>query len=328
LDRFITPENTLVNQRIGWDVRETDSAKIDKAFSQALAAARGGGANVGDSANLQYMFDQLRSDFEGGLNREDLIRRQFEGQQPFFDAQYEDMVKSQMERTAGMGRTGSGMYDREFADITERSRLQREGLLGQLTAQAAAQAIQDRLGLYGAGTGMAGVEANRDIAGAQISNQFRGQGLQALLGAAGLDLNRQGADIGIDMARRNALMGEREHEYRMSRDAMADQAMQMAYMNQGGNQNNPLNQINQTVGAEQRGAETYGTSAGQINTQLGDVAEGQAAQPTGDMVAEKFGTPVPRPYPNRPRLTRPGSTINTTPIPVGTTDYSDIRRGA
>jgi hypothetical protein len=76
LDRFITPENTLINQRIGWDVRDTDSAKIDKAFSTALKAARGGGANVGESENLQYMFDQLRGDFEGGMNREDLIRRQ------------------------------------------------------------------------------------------------------------------------------------------------------------------------------------------------------------------------------------------------------------
>ncbi len=327
-DRFITPENTMVNQRIGWDVRETDPAKIDAAFKQAMSASRGGGAQVGDSENLQYMFDQLRGDFEGGMNREDLIRRQFEAQQPFFDAQYEDQVKGQAERTAAMGRTGSGMYDREFADITERSRLQREGMLGSLTANAAAQAIQDRLGMYGAGANLAGIEANRDISGAQISNQFRGQGLQALLGAAGLDQNRQGADIGVDMARRNALVGERQYEYGLSRDAMSDQAMQMQYMNQGF-ESNPLDQINQTVSHEQDAAAQYGANAGQINSQLSEEAKARAAAGGGGVgptsTEAVFGTPSSPTQFDRPRLTRPGSTINTTPIPTTKTNFGAVQ---
>jgi hypothetical protein len=214
------------------------------------------------------------------------------------------------------------MYDREFADITQRGDEARFGLLGNITAQAASQAIQDRLGLYGAGSSLAGIEANRDISGAQISNAFRGQGLQALLGAAGLDLNRQGADIGTDLARRNALMGEREHEYRMSRDAMADQANQMAYMNQGF-QSNPLDQINRTAGTEMGASEQYGANAGQIGQELGAAAEGRGAAPgtVEQQVQTVYGS-----NPNRPRLTRPGSTINTEPIPIPRTNYGDIQR--
>jgi hypothetical protein len=324
LDRFITPENTLTRQRIGFDVRETDPTKIDTAFQQALETAQRGGTGVGGSANLAMLFKALRGDVEGGLNREEIVRRQFESQLPFLDEQFAEQGRQLAQRTAAMGRTGSGMVDRSFADLNLRGQRGREGLLGSLTSQAAQQEIADRLGLYQAGSSLAGVEAQRDIANAQAKNSMRGVGLNSLLGAAGLDLQRQGLGIETDLNRRGALVGERNFERQLGRDAQED-AYRQAVLQQQGYASNPAGALQQGAGTDIAVGSQYGANAASIGDAAAGAAQAQAANvppvPQAGQ-AQVYGTPT-----GRPRLTRPGSTINTTPIPTTPTDFGAVQRG-
>jgi hypothetical protein len=315
LDRYITPENTLINQRIGLDAREIDTTMIDK-----LAAAAGrGGAGVGQSAELQALLASLQGDVEGGMNREDIVRRQFESNLPFLDERFEDSSRMLAERTSAMGRTGGGFVDRDFADLDLREKRGREAMLGQLTSQAAQQEIADRIGLYNAGTGLTGVQAGRDIANAQQLNSARGVGLQALLGAAGLDLQGQNIGVNTDFRQADFLQRERQYEYGMSRDAMSDEAMRLE-MAQTGFGSDPTGQLNTTSTQLGRTSEQYGVNAGDINATLGQNAQAQAAQPTPS-TTQVYGAPKRL---TMPRTKYPGSTIDLNPITRRPTDMGGL----
>jgi len=316
LDRFLTPENTLINQRIGLDAREIDRGRVDQSFEEALNAIRGGGDKVGQSADLQSLLSSLRGDIDGGLNREDIVRRQFEAQLPFLDEQFAEQSRRLGERTASLGRTGGGFVDRDFADLDLRALRGREGLLGKLTADAAEQEIQDRLGLFNAGTGLTGVQASRDIAGAQTANAFRGQGLNALLGAASLDI--QGQEIGVrsDFGRADFLQRERAFERSQARDAMSDRRTELGFQSRGF-ESNPQGQLNTTAGTILDASGQFGTNAGQIGDTIAANAKARAAAGGGGALPGTsnlgktqtqsiFGTPS--------RLQRPGSTLNLGPI--------------
>lgn len=93
LDRFITPENTLRQQRLGFGVEP-----------QSLA-------------------DQVQQRFESAL--------------PQLNANFQNQAEDIAQRTSRLGRTGSGMVDREFADLENEQRAARENLLGRLTFQGA-----------------------------------------------------------------------------------------------------------------------------------------------------------------------------------------------
>ncbi len=318
LDRFITPENTLQNQRIGLDVREVDNTKIDQTFQAALAASKGGGG-VGKSQGLEEILGAIKGDIGGDLNREDIVRRQFESQLPFLDEQFSEQSKALASRTSALGRTGGGFVDRDFAELDLRQIRGREGLLGQLTANAAEREISDRIGLFNASTGLLGVEASRDIAGGRQKIAARGQGLSALLGAAGLDLQGQQSGINTDFGRGEFLQREREFENRLSRQAVQDEQNRMVFQQQGFD-SNPQNQLNQTSNRVGDVSDQFGNNAGQIGDSLQNQAESEAAQQN----SATFGTQtsiLP------PRLQRPRSTLDLNPVTKRPSQFGDIRRG-
>jgi hypothetical protein len=92
LPRYITPENTLRNQRIGFDVNPGSLAEAAKA---AIAA-----------------------------------------QLPALDQQFGDEVERHAKATAAMGRTGSGMFDKEFGRISDRAQIARDALFAGHTFDA------------------------------------------------------------------------------------------------------------------------------------------------------------------------------------------------
>lgn len=97
LDRFITRENTLRNQRLGFGV---------------------------DPMSL-----------------EQTVMDRFQSALPQLNEQFQQQAQGIAQRTAALGRTGSGMVDREFADLNRRQQAARENLLGRLTFQGAQQDV-------------------------------------------------------------------------------------------------------------------------------------------------------------------------------------------
>ena len=273
LPRFITPENTLRRQRLGFDVRDVrsplvgaedigfervesptfgplqqvsarnvsaDTGQLDSIIDQLRNQATSGeGAPAAESEFLRFLQRQVRGDLEGGLNREELIRRQFNAVLPEMEAQFQDQAEQVAGQTAALGRTGSGLVDRQFADLENEQERLLQGQLGQITSRAAAQAIQDRLGLMGAGQGLAETELSREAARAQALNNALSQA--GGLAATGAELGLQGQMANQDASLRAGLANQQTALQRaqanqqarlQSRLANQDAGLQSAMANQ------------------------------------------------------------------------------------------------
>lgn len=299
LPRFITPENTLRRQRLGFDVRNVsaDTRGLSR-IADRLANFDVGDTALGEGSEFQgFLQSQLRGDLEGGLNREDLVRRLFESQLPGLDRQFDDRAEGIAQRTSALGRTGSGLVDREFAELNNEALRAREGLLGRITAQAAQQAIQDRLGLFGAGQGLAGLEQQRDIAGAQLPLQA----LQAAGGvegrAASLGLQAAGQNRATDLARSAFLQQQQAREDMLARQAMQDRADQLRFMERGFQSARDVPfALDRTAGREMAGSRQFGTQAGLTREQI---AAARAAEERAGMSPAAVATEAMRFMPRR-----------------------------
>lgn len=287
----VTPQNTLRNQRLGFNVRNVDPATEGlRGLSQQFQDLANQGGPAASTDFLSGLKQNVQEDLAGGLNRENLIKRQFESQLPFLNEQFDKKANEIAERTSALGRTGSGMTDREFAELENQQQLKREGLLGQITADAAQQAIQDRLGLMQAGQGLAGQQLQRE-AQAGRANRAALQGAGRLSRAASrLGLRGQQANQQRDLARQRHLRQQQRREDQLARQAMQDRARQMQFMQQGGF-TNPQGAIGQAAQTAMMGANEFGANAGAINQQLQGLASGGAQQPggIGQLVSQIFG---------------------------------------
>jgi hypothetical protein len=239
----ITPENTLRNQRLDFEARA------------GQVAGPGG-------------FERVKS-----RNTTGAISRTFEANLPALMQKFKDESRQLVGRTAAMGRTGSGLFNRETGFVGDRALQAREALLGNLTFQAtqadANRALQAALGNQGAG-----------IQSSSLAAQV-----------AGANANRA---LQVDFARQQHFAAQQAREDQLARDAQS--ALQIQAMLAGqGFQNQPTGAVGQAAGAAQAGAGQFGANAGQINAGVGNLAS---------ETVQAF-TPPPRQDIRSPRFQRP-----------------------
>jgi hypothetical protein len=224
-DSVITPDNSLRDKRIAFDV------------GSAQVAAPGG-------------YERVKSQKTTGS-----IKKAFDAQQPVLMQQFKDESRALVQRTAAMGRTGSGLFNRDTGYVGDRALQARESLLGNLAFQAtqadANRALQASLGNQGAGVSMAGISA-------QV--------------AAGNAARAQQADI----LRQNHMMGLQQREDWLAQQAMANLNIQ-AGMNQQGFSGDPTGANLGAANVLQGAGQEYGANAAGTNTSITDLAS-QAVQ--------------------------------------------------
>lgn len=224
-DSVITPENSLRDKRIAFDVG-------------AHQASGPGG------------YERVTTDKTTGS-----IKAAFDANQPQMMQQFKDESRALVQRTAAMGRTGSGLFNRDTGYVGDRALQARESLLGNLAFQAtqadANRALQAAMGNQGAGVSMAGISA-------QI--------------AAGNAARAQQADI----LRQQHMMGLQGREDMLAKDAMYNLNLQ-AMMNQQGWGNDPTGANLGGAGVLQGAGQEYGANAAGTNTSIADLGS-QAVQ--------------------------------------------------
>ena len=270
----ITPENTLRDQRLGFDV---NAQQVNAPTSVDPVTAR---------------------DTTGSISQ------MFNAQLPALMQQFKDESRALVQRTAAMGRTGSGLFNRESGFVGDRALQAREGLLGKLIFQAtqadAGRALQAAMGNQGAGL---------------QSNSLAAQIAQA-------NANRA---LDVDMARQNWFGNQQAREDALANSAMMNQQIQAQLLGQGF-QGAPTGAIGQAANAYMQGANQYGANAGQINSQTGEavnqaiqawnspqpatppvpsnaIPSSQALPP---IVMPEFQPNIPQPVPVRPDIMAPG----------------------
>lgn len=226
----ITPENTLRNRRIGFDVaRGGTSTRGLRSISDQLSALAEDLKTSGSSEFLGGLQDRVSGLLDGGLNREDIVRRQFEAQLPALDERLEQQLEQLGKRTASLGRTGGGFVNTSVGDRFLAAQRSREALLGQLTSQAAGQEIQDQLGLLGAGAnlGQVGIQAERaPLAALSAAGGLAGQ-------AANIGLQGAGQRQRADLERLRFLERSQGREDRLAREAQQNELARLALARQG-----------------------------------------------------------------------------------------------
>lgn len=136
--------------------------------------------------------------------------------------QFETGIRQLGQKTAALGRVGSGLYNTELSDLaTERER----GLdqsRRQLATESAGMTLQDALNRLSGVQGAVGTLGSQDISLGGLGLQAQGQQFGNLM-----DLTRFGADYtrGLsdeDFRGRQEMRGERDYQYGLSRDALND----------------------------------------------------------------------------------------------------------
>lgn len=240
----ITPENTLRNQRIGFGVG-----------ANAVGQYGGGYENV-----------QAR-DTSGSIGTA------FQAQLPRLNLDFERNVEQLAARTAAMGRTGSGLFNRDTGYIGDDARAARESLLGNLVFQStqndAQRALQASMSNQGAGLQIAGLNSQRALADANRAFQ-------------------------ADMARQSHLQYLQQREDALAQQANQDYAQQMAMAQQGFNYA-PTGSVGQAAQVGMQGAGMYGANAAQSNQQLqGAVSQGIQALSGPSVYPQQSYSPGPQ----------------------------------
>lgn len=249
---IITPENSLRDKRLDFNV--------------GSHAASGPGG-----------FERVKSKKTVGA-----ISAAFKAQQPQLMQQFKDESRALVQRTAAMGRTGSGLFNRDTGFVGDRALQAREALLGNLAFQAtqadANRALQAALGNQGAGVSMAGI-------GAQIAQGNAARAMQA------------------DIMRQQHAYGLQSREDALAQQAIQNQQMQAQLLGQGF-QNTPGSAAGQHAGTTAGAGQEYGAAAGQGNN---------AAAAGANAAAQGFIDLVNNPRPN-PQY-NPGPKIPTSALP-------------
>lgn len=181
---------------------------------------RGREINFNVPAPVQVQPDQVRSTAIDSFN----------AQIPGMDAALEATVRNLGRSTSAMGRTGSGLYDREFRNIVAQEQGARQGLLGDMTMRAA----------------LADQSAN-------LSAGLAHQPLALQYGFAGLGHQ----------------LGERGYQDSLAAEAMANEARRLGFLYQGGFGQNPTNAFLGAAAVNMQGSDRFGANAATLNDQVG-----------------------------------------------------------
>jgi len=125
----------------------------------------------------------------------------FQSQLPGMNIDFADQSDQLAKRTAAMGRTGSGLFNRDTGYISDRARAQREGMLGNLSFDASksdqAASLQAQIAANQMREQQEGRFANVGVANMQSANQLAGLSSQNALQAA---MANQGMNLQAGMA--------------------------------------------------------------------------------------------------------------------------------
>jgi hypothetical protein len=190
-------------------------------FGSMTGERAGGGSKLAHNINPQSVMQQAM--------------RTFQSQLPQMDIEFADASDQLAKKTAAMGRTGSGLFNRDTGYISDRARAKRESTLGNLAFGAAttdaSNSLQAQIQQQQLREAQEGRFANTNVANMQSNNALLGQSqgnmLQALLGN-----------------QRTALSSAQSNQDAALRAAMANQssANQMGQFNVG--EANSMGQFN------------------------------------------------------------------------------------
>lgn len=212
-----------------------EAGQLDVSSILNDAGVGGGHTASAQQVGTEFGFDQSR----------DIVPEIFQSQLGAMNVDFRDQADQLADRTAGLGRTGSGMFSREAGQLTDRARATREALLGNM----AMQATQADLGrdVQAAQLGSAAEQANQQAA-LQASMQNARLGLQGDMFDASNTLdahrfnlaNQMAADQfniqnqwGADQFGLQHMVGQQQREDRMAREAQQDQLSRLGLLQQG-----------------------------------------------------------------------------------------------
>jgi hypothetical protein len=290
------------------------------AISGGSAANASAGQRLGFQINPQSVLDNAMQSF----------RSQLPGLNQDFADQSEQLAKG----TSAMGRTGSGLFNRDTGFISDRARATREGLLGNLSFQGATsdqsadlQAQMTQQGLLGsqenrfANTNIANAAGQNQMSMANSNNMLQAMMANQNMNAGAAQFNAQGQmqtdqfNAGNNMAARgmniqnaigqnqfgaNFMAGQQANQNAMAGQAQSDYWNQLNGMAQGF-QNDPAYAQGTAAGGYGDIANTYGGNASEIGAGLQKAAAGGVSLVDQVMAGQQpgsyTGAPAPGPLP-------------------------------
>ncbi len=141
--------------------------------------------------------------------------------------EWEDALRTVGQKNAALGRLGSGMVTNNLMDITAQREQYLARARGQLSDDAAARTLEDRLGVLGGHQSVYGQFGGEDRANAGMDQSMRDEtrrereaGIGYDFGKSNLALQRSqatsglaGQYAGLDAARRSEQVGERDFDF-------------------------------------------------------------------------------------------------------------------
>jgi hypothetical protein len=241
----ITPENTLRSKRLGFEVGQHQAAS-PTGFERVSARDTTGSIRAAFDANVPAMMQKFK-----------------------------DESRALAQRTSALGRSGSGLFNRETGFVGDRALQAREALLGNLSFQAT-QADAGRALQAAMGNQSAGIQSN-SIA-AQLAQANANRALQ------------------VDMARQAHFASQQSREDQLARDAMSNAQIQSMLFGQGF-QGAPTGAVGQYAQTALQGSQQYGQNAGMLGAQAGSaiqnaVAGLPSASPNVPQIAPQGPSPV------------------------------------
>lgn len=228
---------------------------------QFSAPQLSGNYSVGAGPLQGVLADFVKSGLAGKiLDRESILKRLFESQLPGLERAEQLRTRDLGRRASQLGRIGSGMVNTEMGELELESRQARDSLLGQLSAQAAGQKIQDMLGIAGVGTGLEGIAAQRAMASA--SNRLAGDqlSLRSALEEAGFTERQQ------------------SRQDRLASEATQNQLARLGMLGGVANQS-PTGDLGLYSQILQGASRAYGDASSQAGNDVASYMENQRRQP-------------------------------------------------
>ena len=207
----IDPKNSLRGQQItpgtvdsnvaAKNVNFTPVSAIDPVAAQKIAGMAGTGPVGYNAAQAQTAGGGERLGVNVGTSsvKNDAMSA-FNAQLPGMNIDFADQSDQLAKRTSAMGRTGSGLFNRDTGYISDRSRASRESMLGNLSFTAAQTDAANRLqasietgrlreqqeGRF-ANTNVANMQSANQLSGLNAGNELKAaQGNQDLAGRMGM----------------------------------------------------------------------------------------------------------------------------------------------
>lgn len=202
--------------------------QIDPNTGQATAQSAAAGNRLSHNINTQSVMRNAMNAFNSQL--------------PQMNIDFADQSDALAKKTAAMGRTGSGLFNRDTGYISDRARAAREGLLGNLSftaaqtdaanqLQAAIQSAQLREAQEGrfANVNVANMQSANQLAGANAGNALRAAlsnqdvASRIMMANASNDLQAQLANQGtaLDLGKFNAAQNLGAQQFNVGNDLTA-----------------------------------------------------------------------------------------------------------